>query len=66
LAGSAGTYVTEKAYVGYTFRPGADTSGGENANTVRLEYQLSPRWSLETEYGDGRTGGADLIWSKEY
>jgi translocation and assembly module TamB len=62
----AGTYVTDKAYVGYTGRLGADPSKGENSNAVKFEYQLSPHWSLEMEYGDARAGGADLIWSKDY
>jgi translocation and assembly module TamB len=62
----AGTYVTDKIYVGYTGRLGADRSKGENANAVKLEYQVSPHWSLEVEYGDARAGGADLIWSKDY
>jgi translocation and assembly module TamB len=69
LAGAkleVGTYVTDKIYVGYTGRVGANPLQGENANAVRFEYQFSPRWSLEGQYGDARSGGLDLIWSKEY
>ncbi|MCY1019808.1 translocation/assembly module TamB [Pyxidicoccus sp. MSG2] len=61
-----GTYVTDKIYVGYTGRVGANLQQGENANAVRFEYQLGTRWSLEGQYGDARSGGLDLIWSKEY
>ncbi|WP_240360306.1 translocation/assembly module TamB domain-containing protein [Pyxidicoccus caerfyrddinensis] len=69
LAGTkleVGTYVTDKIYVGYTGRVGANLQQGENANAVRFEYQLGTRWSLEGQYGDARSGGLDLIWSKEY
>ncbi|MCP3102267.1 translocation/assembly module TamB domain-containing protein [Myxococcus sp. K15C18031901] len=61
-----GTYVTDKIYVGYTGRVGANIQQGENSNAVRFEYQFSPRWSLEGQYGDARSGGLDLIWSNEY
>ena len=61
-----GTYVTDKIYVGYTGRVGANLQQGENANAVRFEYQLGTRWSLEGQYGDARSGGLDLIWSNEY
>jgi translocation and assembly module TamB len=69
LAGAkleVGTYVTDKIYVGYTGRVGADPNQGENANAVRFEYQLGARWTLEGQYGDARSGGLDLIWSNEY
>jgi translocation and assembly module TamB len=62
----AGTYVSDKIYVGYTYRVTARPERGENANAVRLEYQLNPRWSIEGEYGDAKAGGLDLIWSKDY
>ncbi|MGA9520139.1 MAG: translocation/assembly module TamB domain-containing protein, partial [Myxococcaceae bacterium] len=65
-SGQAGMYLTDDLYVGYQLRPGADESRNENKHSFRLEYQLSPRWSLETEYGDALSGGADLIWSKDY
>lgn len=62
----AGTYVTDKIYLGTIYRLGADPERNENAAGFRLEYQISPRWSLETEYGSARSGGADLIWSRDY
>jgi translocation and assembly module TamB len=63
-----GTYLTDKIYVGYTGRVGTPPTGQnrENANAVRFEYEFSPQWSLEANYGDARSGGLDLIWSKEY
>jgi translocation and assembly module TamB len=62
----AGTYVSDKIYIGYAGRVGARPDRGENTNAVRFEYQITPRWSLEAEYGDARAGGADLIWSRDY
>lgn len=61
----AGTYLTDDLYIGYSGKLGADPARGENANAVRLEYQLTPRWSLEGVVGDVRRE-ADIIWSKEY
>ncbi|WP_257458318.1 translocation/assembly module TamB domain-containing protein [Archangium lipolyticum] len=73
LAGTrleVGKYLTEKLYLGYSGRLGTpqnqSTTRRENANTVRLEYQFTPSWGFQLEYGDLQVGGADVIWSKEY
>ena len=64
------TYLTDDLYLGYTGRLGAaqnqSSTRRENNNAVRLEYQFSPQWSVEGEYGDAQQGGADVIWSKDY
>jgi translocation and assembly module TamB len=62
----AGKYVTDRVYVGYTRRFDARPELGENTNELRVEYQISPHWSLESRYGDAQSGGASLIWSKDY
>jgi translocation and assembly module TamB len=62
----AGKYVTDKIYVGYTRRFDADPQRGENADEVRVEYQISPHWIFESRYGNAQSGGASLIWSREY
>jgi translocation and assembly module TamB len=62
----AGKYVSDKMYVGYTFEPEAKLEEGENRSELRFEYQLTPRWTFESRYGDGNAGGASLIWSKDY
>ena len=62
----AGKYVTDKIYVGYTRRFQAKPELGENTNEVRVEFQISPRWNFEVNFGDADTGGASLIWSKDY
>ncbi|HYS83034.1 MAG TPA: translocation/assembly module TamB domain-containing protein, partial [Anaeromyxobacteraceae bacterium] len=64
----AGKYLTDKIYVGYTRRGlfGSTVDEGKNTNEVRVEYQISRRWTFETSYGDAQSGGASLIWSKDY
>jgi translocation and assembly module TamB len=62
----AGKYLTDKLYVGYTYRRNAAAEKGENTNELRLEYQITPRWTLEGRGGDAGTGGGSLIWSKDY
>ena len=62
----AGRYVTEKLYVGYIGRVGADPTRYQNKNAVHLEYQLSARWQIAGEYGDVGTGSANLMWKKSY
>jgi hypothetical protein len=53
----AGAYVSDKIYLGSVYRLGARPERNENAAGFRLEYQITPRWNLETEYGTARVGG---------
>jgi translocation and assembly module TamB len=62
----AGRYVTDRLYVGYVGRIGADPTRYQNRNAVHVEYQLSARWQIAGEYGDVGTGSADLMWKKNY
>lgn len=62
----AGRYVTDRLYVGYVGRIGADPTRYQNKNAVHVEYQLTPRWQFAGEYGDVGTGSADLMWKKSY
>lgn len=62
----AGKYLTDKLFVGYTRRFEARPEKGENANEVKAEYQITPRWNFELRYGDAQAGDASLIWSKDY
>jgi translocation and assembly module TamB len=61
-----GKYLTDKIFVGYTRRFEARPEKGENPDEVRVEYQISPRWQLESRYGNAQSGGASLIWSRDY
>jgi translocation and assembly module TamB len=62
----AGRYVTDKLYVGYVGRVGADPTRYQNRNAVHVDYQLSSRWGIDGEYGDVGTGSLDLTWRKSY
>ena len=62
----AGRYVTDRLYVGYVGRIGADPTRYQNRNAVHLEYRLTERWQIAGEYGDVGTGSADLMWKKSY
>jgi translocation and assembly module TamB len=62
----AGLYATDKIYIAYLRRFEARPEQGENTNEVRVEYQISPRWTFESRYGDAQSGGASLIWSRDY
>jgi translocation and assembly module TamB len=62
----AGTYLTDDLYVAYLGRLATDPFRRQNRNEVRLEYQLTARWSFEGMYGDAKVGSADLVWTKHY
>ena len=62
----AGKYVTDKIYVGYVRRFDADVERGENEDEMRIEYRFSPRWTAQSRYGTSGSGGASLVWSKDY
>jgi translocation and assembly module TamB len=62
----AGRYVTDRLYVGYVGRIGADPTRYQNRNAVHAEYRLTSHWEIEAEYGDVGTGSADMMWKKNY
>lgn len=59
----AGTFVSERLYLGYlrNFLP----DPGENLNEVRAAYELSRTVSLEAFAGDRAAAGVDLVWGKQ-
>ena len=64
----AGRYVTDKIYVGYTRRLDAQTVGtgkAQNEDEVRIEYQITPRWTFESRYGEVQSN-VSLVWSRDY
>jgi translocation and assembly module TamB len=63
----AGKYLPGgRLYVGYVRRFDADPTKYENEDEVRIEFQITPRWVLESRYGTAGTGGANLVWSRDY
>jgi translocation and assembly module TamB len=61
----AGTYLSDRVYVGWQWQVGADESQGENEHEIKMEYQITPRWSLESSVGK-TAGAADIVWSRDY
>jgi translocation and assembly module TamB len=60
-----GAYLNDRVYVGYTRRFEAQEAQKENRDEFRIEYQITPRWTLEGEVGDQRSSGS-LIWSRNF
>ncbi|HEY0840605.1 MAG TPA: translocation/assembly module TamB domain-containing protein, partial [Vulgatibacter sp.] len=62
----AGSYVTDRIYVGYSRNFGVLESDRRNANEVRVEYQLHRQWTLEVTYGDRGAGDAGVFWKRDF
>jgi translocation and assembly module TamB len=62
----AGKYVTDRIYVAYVRRWDADPTKNQNADEVRVEYQITPRWQFDTRYGSAQSGAVNLTWSRDY
>lgn len=60
-----GKWITERLYVGYE-RGFGSSDGTKNANTLKLELQLAPRFMLEGAFGDAGVGGLDLLWLRRF
>ncbi|MFN7131882.1 MAG: translocation/assembly module TamB domain-containing protein, partial [Myxococcales bacterium] len=60
----AGAYVTERLFV--SFVRNLFVQPDENTNEVRAEYQLRPRLSLSTRYGDRQSGAVNLLWERRF
>jgi translocation and assembly module TamB len=63
---SAGKQLTDRIRVNYIRRFDARIEKGENVDEVRVQYHMTPRWTLETRYGNAGAGGASFIWQKDY
>lgn len=57
----AGKYIGEDLYLRY--RKNLSSDGGQS---VGLEYQLNPHWSLESQVGDTRDTGMDVFYGLEW
>ena len=63
---TAGKYLTDTIFIGYTRRWDAKRDQGENENEVKAELRLTPRWNFELRYGDAQSGDASVIWTRDY
>ena len=55
-----GKYLSPKLFI--TYKRGISSQGG---NEVQLEYQLTPKISVESQVGDSESG-VDLFWNYDY
>ncbi len=62
----AGTYLSDRVYVGYSRTFDLESDARRNTNEVTVEYQLANEWTLEAAYGDAQSGGVDLFWSRDF
>lgn len=62
----AGTYLSDRVYVGYSRTFDLESDTRRNTNEVTLEYQLANEWTLEAAYGDAQSGGVDLFWTRDF
>lgn len=60
----AGKRVNRNIYLQTQVAPNAGHD--ENRVTGRVEYRITPRWTVETYYGDANKGGVGLYWSKRF
>lgn len=57
-----GKYITRSLYAETSYHHNAPPR--ENRIQVRVEYLISPRWSIESSYGDAAVGNLDLFWRR--
>lgn len=60
----AGTRIGPRLYLGYARNLFPEP--WENANEVRLSYELSRTLAVESSYGDAGNGGVDLVWVEQF
>lgn len=60
----AGTRLGPRLYLGYARNLFPEP--WENANEVRVSYQLSRTLAVESSYGDAGNGGVDLVWVEQF
>jgi len=58
---SVGKYVTRNIFVTYRLAFSSQESG-----EVDIEYELNPNFSIETQLGNEKTSGVDLIWKNDF
>src|SRR5690606_37988957 len=60
----AGTRIGPRLFLGYARNLFPEP--WENANEVRVRYQLSRPLAVESRYGDAGNGGVDLVWVEQF
>ncbi len=63
---SAAKQLTDRILISYVRRFDARPEKGQNVDEVRVQYQITPRWTLESRYGNAGAGGASIMWQRDY
>lgn len=61
---SVGKNITRKLYAETKYHQNAPEN--QNQAELRVRYNISPRWSLETFFGDAAEAGLDVFWGKAF
>ncbi len=59
-----GKWITQRIFVAYNYRIGADVDQNTNEGIVRVLFGYG--WMLEASYGDRGNGGADILWTTRF
>lgn len=63
---SAAKQLADRILISYVRRFDARPEKGQNVDEVRVQYQITPRWTLESRYGNAGAGGASIMWQRDY
>lgn len=61
---TVGKQIDRRLYVETVYRH--DAPPDENEKEGRVEYRLSPRWTLDTTYGDAAEGSLGVTWQTHF
>lgn len=59
---TVGKHIDRKIYAETSYKHNAPAR--QNRVEARIEYELAPRWTVETFFGDAAVGGIDVFWRK--
>jgi autotransporter translocation and assembly factor TamB len=61
---TVGKHIDKRIYAETAYKHNAPIR--QNRVEARIEYELAPRWTLETFFGDAAVGGVDVFWRKVF
>lgn len=61
---TVGRQINRELYLETTYHHNAPPT--DNERELRVEYQLTPRWSVDTAYGDAAVGNVGLAWKARF
>ena len=61
---TVGKHIDRKIYAESSYKHNAPFR--QNRVEARIEYELAPRWTIETFFGDAAVGGVDVFWRRVF